>query len=299
MSTCADLVSATEAHLMAGDRDTMNTLASAISSTSATSITLTYDLNGIQAGAYIAIDLELLYVFDVSDTSKTATVARGWGGSIAATHSSGALVYVNPKVSKFDIFKALNVDLADISPELFQVATFDLTTQSVQRTYTIPTADTGLLDVLEVRYIEPGAQKAWIRIPRSKFQVLREFPTTGDGGFTTGFGLRLDESVYPGRTMRVIVALPFTPLVNLTDDLLTVSGLPVSMQDIPPLGAAARLMGVREAKRAFVESEVDSRRGGEVPPGSASRAAQVLLSLHSARVRSEASALRQQYPSLR
>src|SRR5439155_7776767 len=145
----------------------------------------------------------------------------------------------------------LNVEIRDVSTPpngLWQAKHFTLTTQPVKRTYTIPTLNSDLLDVLEVRYIEPGAEKAWVRMSRWEFSVLRNMPTSGDGSFTTGFGLRFDRGMYPGRTMNVVYAAPFSELATLTDDVVSVTGLPATAVDIPPLGAAARLMGVREAK---------------------------------------------------
>ena len=83
---------------------------------------------------------------------------------------------------------------------------------------------------------------------------------------------------------------------TLTDDAAATTGLLTNQLDIPALGAAARLMGVREAKRTFIERSVDSRRAAEVPAGSSARAAAVLMQLLNGRIKSEADRLRQLFP---
>lgn len=298
MTTTAQLISDTERLLLTGDRDELNQLASSVSDT-VTSFTFTYDNQGIQQGSYISIDLEVCYVWAVNTSAKTATVQRAMLSTTAAAHDASSIVYVNPKFTKWDIFNALNVELADLAPELFQVKSFDLTTQPVQKTYTVPAINTDLLEILEIRYQPPGAELQWARITRWTQSVLRDMPTTGDGGFSSGMGIRIDDALYPGRVMTVRYAAPFTALTSLTNNVESVTGLPASAIDIPPMGAAARLMGVREAKRAFAESEVDTRRASEVPVGASARAAQVILTLLESRVRSEVMALRQQWPMTR
>lgn len=67
----------------------IGTLGAAISSTTATSVTMTAG-HGLQAGDLIVVDSEQIYVSAVS--TNTLTVERGANGSTAATHSNGATV---------------------------------------------------------------------------------------------------------------------------------------------------------------------------------------------------------------
>jgi hypothetical protein len=294
--TTADLVSDCERFLLAGDRDELNALGAAVSDTTGTTFTFKNDLLGITQGAYIALDLEICYVWSTSESAKQATVQRGMLNTTPATHANGSLVYVNPKFSKYDMLKAINVELGDLAPELFQVKSFTLTSQPVQWTYTVPVGNTDILDILEIRYQPPDPTFSWPKVRRRDFQLLRNMPTTGDGGFSSGMGIRIESPLYPGRPMTVRYGAPFTPLVDLTDDAAATTGMPVGSLDIPPLGAAARLMGVREAKRTFLESTMDTRRASEVPVGAAGRAAALLISLVEARIRSEVETLRQAWP---
>jgi hypothetical protein len=298
MTTFATLVSDTERHLLSGDREELNKLGASMLAAD-TTLTYTYDATQIAQGSYLAVDLEVLYVWTVDESRRVALVERGMVGSTAADHVDTSLVQVNPKFSKFDIANAINQEIRSLSAPpsgLFQVKDFTVTTQPVQRTYAVPVLNTDVLSILEIRYDAPGAEMEWPRVTRDEFSVLREMPTNG---FPSGMAVRLDVPVYPGRDMRIVYAAPFTELATLTDDVTVVSGLPATAVDIPPLGAAARLMGVREAKRSFVENEMDPRRAGEVPPGSSSRAAQVLLSLMNTRINTEYLRLIQQYPDRR
>lgn len=297
----SDLISATESHLMSGDRDELNALANTIANTD-TSITITYEMNGVQPGSYLCIDLEILYVWSTDETNKTALVQRGMVGSVPDAHTAGSVIYVNPKVSKFDIFNALNAQINDMSIPpggLFQAKQFQLVTQPVQETYTIPALNADLIDILEIRYQPPGPSLEWPRIRRNDFQILRNMPLTGDGGFTTGLGLRIDPQLYPGRPMNVTYMAGFSPITHLDDDVAAVTGIPVSALDIPPLGAAYRLITVREAKRSFAEAAVDSRRANEVPSGSAARAGGAIYNLLKQRMKSEYLTLVAVYPETR
>lgn len=298
MTLASDLISDTERHLMSGDRDEINALAATIANTDQT-ITVTYELGGIAQGAYLGLDLEVLYVWAVDENTKTVTVQRGMVGSVPATHSANAIVYVNPKVSKWDMFNALNAQINDMSTPpggLFQVKEFTLTSEAVRESYPIPA---GVIDILEIRYQPPGPAMRWNRIGRHDYQVMRNMPTTGDGGFGTGTGLRIEPRLYPGRVITVRYAAVFDTLTTLDDDVTAVSGIPQSAVDIPSLGAAYRLITVKEAKRSFMESQGDSRRAGEVPPGSAARAGAAILNLLNDRMKSEYMQLVTQYPETR
>lgn len=288
-------LSEVEMNLLSGDKDERNLLANSVDSTE-TTFTFSGPLEGIQAGAYLGIDLEQLYVVDAGSSSTTATVIRGQLGSIPTAHAAGAVVYVNPRFSRWQMLRALNAELRDMSAPpnmIFQVKDFQLTTQPVAMTYAVPAENTDIISLLELRYSYPDAYKAWPRVTRNTYSILRNMPTSD---FASGMAIRLDENVYPGRTLQVRYAAPFTELDGLVTDVVAATGIPVTAVDIPPLGAAARLMGVREAKRSFTESEGDSRRSQEVPSGSAARAAGAILAVLNQRIRSEASRLKTQFP---
>ena len=298
MTTTTDtLITETENHLLGGERDEQNRLTGDIG-TGDTSLTFDFALGGILQGAYVCIDLEVMYVWSVNSASNSATVQRGQLGSAPAAHTAGTIVYVNPLFSKWSIFKALNVEITDLSSAdngLYRERSFELTTQPVNKNYTVPADNADLIDVLEVRWREVGPENLWPRVPYRSFQVIRDLDNRVAGN--SGISLRMEYSFTPGRPLVVRYAANFSQLASMTDDAAAVTGLSSTMLDIPPLGAAARLMGVREAKRAFVERAVNSRRASEVPGGEAARAAGVLLQLLNERVKAEAARLRRLWPA--
>jgi hypothetical protein len=301
--TTADLISEVEEHLMGGDRDELNFLGADIADTD-TTLTVEMPLSGIAEGSYLSIDLEVLYVKSVDETSQVATVRRGMLGSEPASHSSDIEVYVNPIFTHWSIWRALNVEISSLSAAdngLFAVSAFELTTLPVQVTYDVPAVNLDLRSLLEIRWDDVGAQRAWPRIPLRNVQMIRNLTT--DTG-TSGLSFRIDYNTstgganwVPGRRMVIRYAGDFTPLaLDLADDAAATTGLGQEMIDIPALGAAARLMGVREAKRTFVERSVDTRRAAEVPAGSSARAYSVLMQIVDRRIKSEADRLRQLWP---
>lgn len=292
VSTTADLVSECERYLYAGTREQHNRLEGAHDA-STTTFTFEFDVT-FSAGVTLAVDLEVVYVWSV--TSTTAVVERGWAGSTAAAHADAAIVTVNPKFSKFSILEAINSDLADLSSPvngLFQMKTVELTYNSAIRGYNL-TSVTDLLDVYEVRYDETGPSKTW---PRVKSWTLKRLSETDD--FASGNALVLHEPGQSGQQLRVLYKAPFASLTALADNVQTVAGLSTYADDIPSLGAAFRLLSVREGARNFFEVQGETRRAEEVPPGAQLRGASGLVGLRQDRVVKEAARLSQQFPEIR
>lgn len=300
--TTDDMISQVEEHLLGGDRDNLNFLTTGIAATD-TTLNLSDALSGVTTGSYLGVDIEVMYVRNIDPTSNQLTVMRGMLGSQAVSHDTGRLVYIDPLFTRWSIFRALNSEISQLSGAdngLFAIKEFTLTTQSVQKTYDVPLANTDLLGVLEIRWDSYGPERYWARVNRRQWQVIRDLQT--DTG-TSGMSIRIEDSVIypgsftPGRRMVVRYYSGFSPLSRtLTDDVTLATGISGDMLDIPALGAAARLMGVRSAKRTFIERAIGSRRPSEVPAGASVQSAQILMKLHDDRVQSEADRLRQLYP---
>ena len=76
----------------------------------------------------------------------------------------------------------------------------------------------------------------------------------------------------------------------------SIAGFPESAEDILIIGAEIRLIAPREVKRNFTESQGDTRRSDEVPPGSVGNSITNLLRLRRDRITAEAAKLNRQYP---
>lgn len=288
-----DMVQETKRHLYSGARDPdINKLSGAILA-NATSITLTYELRSLVAGSYIAIDLEMFYVWETNPQNKTATVSGAQLGSAAVNHDSGSIVYVNPRFSDFDILQALNADIADLSSPLnglYQV-------KAVERTWLSSTlgydyAADAIGDPIEIRYKTGNADKFQPLI--RSFDISRGLAT---GDFASGAGIFFYEGGVDGQVIRIRYPAAFGTLTALTDDVQTVTGLPASANDIPPLGAAATLAGRREVRRNLTEAQGNSRRSQEVPPGAVAASPQGLLVRRRQRIVHEAARLAAQHPT--
>lgn len=293
MATASDLLAATERHLLGGTREQRNKL-SASALVGDTTLSFTYDLAGIKAGSRLSIGTETVYVWDVSDSAKTATVERGWEGSTATAHSSGAVVTVNPRFTRAEIFQAINDDLADLSSPvngLFRVRTVDITYNSSKAGYDF--SNTGLIDVIEIRWKQSGSSAYWPTIRRGDYQISRNMATTE---FASGTALFITDQAQNGLPLRVRYKATFSSLAALTDDVEAVTGLHAAAHDLPPIGAALRLMAGREVKRNFTEAQGDTRRAEEVPPGAVEASWRGLARLRQSRIADEAARLAAMYP---
>lgn len=292
MTTLRDLVVDTKRHLLGGDRPAMNKLTVALTATD-TTISLKYDAGQVKAGTYLEVDLELLYVWSVNASAKTVEVERAQMGSVAAVHAVNAVVTLNPRFPDFTIARAINDDLLDLSAPsngLFAVRVLELSGTSMSNGYDLAGAS-NLLDILAVSTSAPGSLRSWS--PVTNFDLDHDAETDD---FTSGYALRLHEGVHAGRQLRVLYKASFAPLANLTDDVELVSGLPASMHDIPPMGAAVRLVAPREIARNDTTSQGDSRRAQEVPPGAVASSMRTVAALRSQRIAAESGRLAQKYP---
>jgi hypothetical protein len=251
-------------------------------------------LPSLRPETVVAMDLELFYVQAVSGT--TVTVVPGYLGSTTANHSSGAMVYLNPRFSQFDIMQAINDDLNDLCSadnDLFQVSSTEITYNPATMGYDL-VGVTGLIDILSIQQKQPYPIGYWVPIPRKKWTL-----TAGANGtdFPSGYALRLNTGGYPGMPFHITYKKAFAPFTSLTDDATTIAGLSSTMYDLPPLGAMVALVAPREVKRNQIDSAPDSRRATEVPPGAVMNSIAQVLALRQRRINAEASRLHQLFGS--
>jgi hypothetical protein len=292
MATADALIDATLDWLLGGQDENVNVLTSSIVAGD-TTLTFTYDLDGIVAGALIGIDLEMMRVVSTNSTAGTATVLRGQRGSTAASHSAGALIQVSPRFSRWSVFRAINDDIDDLSGiGLYQMKTVDLTYNPSVAGYDL-TSVTSIENVYSVRYEVPGPSKEWPLMRPSEYRFDRNASTSD---FASGFSLVLYQAGYSGRTIRVAYKAPFVRMTASTDDVQTAAGLPATANDLPPLGAAIKLMAGHESGRVAYESQPDTRRPDEIPVGASIQAASGWRRLRQDRIDSELRRLSRRYP---
>jgi hypothetical protein len=289
MSTASALLDRVNRQLLSGTIEERNKLATTVSSSDA-SFVMTYDLGGLRAGTVFEIDSELVYVWEATSGSKSVTVERGYMGTTAAAHTAGAIVTLNPRFPKAQMLEALNQDIDDMSSPLnglFRVVSTDVDYNGADRQINL-TGATSIIDLLDVRLRYLATDYPVIR----KVRLQRDLPTSD---FASGFALVFDESVMAG-TLRVRYKAPFVRVSTISDSLQSVANIPVTMEDILEMGVMSRMLSMREVKRNFIESQGDTRRSDEVPPGAMRDSFSNILRLRRDRIIAEAAKLARQYP---
>jgi hypothetical protein len=298
--TLSDLVEETKRHLFSMERVELNRLTSTINS-SVTALACDFNLNSISRGSYIEVDDELLYVWTVSLPTSVTVMQRAMLGTTAASHTSGALITVNPKFPQFAIKKALQEEIRSWGPDLYQLVSATIPMSASRRGYELTDAAFGnFYQVVEVRrsnvtVAHETDPKSWPRI--NNYRLLRNAPTSD---FPSGNAIILpDEYNTPLPSLHVTVSAPFdvnTSFTNTTDMLDSV-GLAESMVDVAPLGAAWRLMMTREVRRTELDVGTDPASAKDIPAGYLSQTAGRLKALRDDRISSEAKKLQARLPS--
>jgi hypothetical protein len=252
---------------------------------------VTYSLEGLRSGQVIEIGAELMYVWSVDSGTKSAVVERGFNGSTAAAHNSGDIVIVNPRFPRSQMLEAVNDELSDLSSPLnglFQIKTLDIDYNGSDVMIDLDGV-ASIIDLLtvSVRYMTDDYPVA------RKVRLIRDVPTDD---FPSGYALRFDQGVFPGR-LRIVYKAAYVPVTAETTDLGTTCGVQDSVLDIVTLGTQIRLMAPREIKRNFTESQGDTRRGEEVTSGAIGNSIQNLQRLRRDRIQAEAARLIRGYPT--
>lgn len=290
MTTAATVIDRTLRQLLSGTVEARNKLASTIDS-SATSVTMTYSLEALRAGQVFEIDSEMFYIWEADVSTKTLTVQRGYNATTAAAHTAGAMVTISPRFPRSQVLESINDEIADLSSPmhgLFQVKTLNITYNGNDRMVNLVGA-TNVIDLLNVsvRYLTDDYPLA------RKVKIVRDMPTDD---FASGFALKFDQNVYPGR-LRVVYKSAYGGVTDESTSLTTTCGIQDSVIDIVNIGTQLRLMAPREIKRNFTESQGDTRRAEEVGPGAITASVSNLRQLRRDRITAEAARLARAYPT--
>lgn len=290
MTTAATVIDKTLRQLLSGTVEARNRLTSTLDS-SATSVVVDYSVEGLRAGQVCEIDSELMYIWVSDSATRTLTVQRGFNGTTAAAHTSGAIVTINPRFPRAQVLEEINNEMTDLSSPsngLFKIETLNITYNGSDKMVNL-TGATSVIDILNVsvRYLTDDYPIA------RKVKIVRDLPTDD---FASGFALRFDQAVMPGR-LRVVYKAPYTTAATEATDINTTCGIQDSITDIVTIGAQIRLMAPREIKRNFVESQGDTRRAEEVVSGAITNSVSNLKALRKDRIIAEAARLARAYPT--
>lgn len=237
----------------------------------------------------IEIDDELMWVQSEADGAlQVPSFGRGFRGTTAATHSSGAMVTIDPLFPRKNVRQALITAAAAVYPDVYAIKKTTFTFTPVQSTYELPAA---CERVLGVSWDAIGPTQEWPSLRRWDF-----VPDANTTGFSTGKAITLREPVEPGRTVQVVYAAPFTALAADSDSL-TDAGFTESQYDVLVLGACWRLLQFLEPSRLSLTSAEAQSRGQFSPAGAATNAARQVYALYQQRLAEEKARLTRLHPA--
>lgn len=296
MTTARTLVATAQRRLLGGKRERRTTLASGVLAGD-TSLTIATSELRVQAGDMLAVDLELIQTNEPNGATMGGLV-RGDLGSTAAAHLSGASVALNPRWPTFDLFEALNDELRDLSTPgngLYRELTVELNYDADRLGYNL-TGVTTLDDVLDVEARQyDNSLVQWFPLSEHHWRLQRQ---AKPGEFASGLALYLhtDAAVVDGQPIRVTYKAPFGLVASLDDNVETTTGVWTEAVDLLWMGAALIVGGVKEIRRNDTESQGDTRRPDEVPPGAVLNSIRGLAARYARRIEAERTRLHQRRP---
>ena len=290
-ATWADLIDQTRGHLRGLLPTAVNELAASPDG-STTTLTLAVDAaeTGIGAGSVIEVGSELIRVGSASTVTLSSCI-RGWAGSTAAAHTSGDTVISDSSVTVLEIIDALNATMVDMTARgLHLMFTETFTPDGTKTMFEVTTAD---------------AERVWAVQGRNSSETTKPlisprwqaFYNVVSGIASSGIVVQFEKVYATGVNLYAIVGRALPSVGTLTTNPVS-DGLDSQYHDIAALGAAMLILEGEEAARNTAVGLASSRRGGEIPPGSLSSAAEVLRRHYDRRCGREAARLQAKFPPL-
>lgn len=285
MTTFGDLVARVRQQLLgyAKDQSSVSELAAPMSASDTTFTVDPSTVNALSRGL-VEIDDELILVKNFDRTTGLVTVmgstnGRGREGTVAASHSTNALVTASPTFPTARLKATINDQVEQLYPDLVVFGTTEITKLAPVFEYQVPT------DVKDVWYLTGeliGPTRIWQPLMNWRYNPYAD-PTT----FPTGKSIQVMDYVHPGQGIRVVYAKSPNLLVNSTDDFTAVTGYPERVADLIVWGSCAELLPAYEAARLQQRSIEATERSALVPPQSSMRAAAYYMDMYRTRLAEE------------
>jgi hypothetical protein len=301
-SDCLDiayLIERTFDLLLQAAREERNRLTNPLNLTD-TEFAVDFPAGNLQAGTFIAIDNEVMYVWATTTAGNGATVqvVRGDKGSSPATHDAQSIVAVNPFFTQFSVRKTLQDEIRSWGPQVFQVKETDIALADFIRGYDLGILGPFfyLLNVMESPDQMTGliSDNLWRRIDYSvdRSADVNTFPSGAAIYITDPLGV-FDTP----RSLHITYAAPIDVDTAFSDSTcITATGMDYSDIDIAPYGAAWRLASGREVRRMLVEGQGQNSDLSNFPPGYMIKAGADFKEFRDARLKDAVERLRSQYP---
>lgn len=293
MATCAQMIAETQGLLQSWvlDESQSTTLSSGITANALTFVVT--QPRGIATGVspgIVEIDQELIYC-DSVDNSGNATVpawGRGYLGTSAAVHATGARVISQPTFPRYWTLQALNETMERMFPSVYATGQVELTTTVPQITYGLPATAQW---VLGARWLEPGGMQYWRAVKR-----WRMSPGGGTHFGDQGITVDVADTMMPGRPIQFLYAAKANAFVNETDDFVAATGFNIGLRDVVCLGAASQMTTALELSRLQISSVEQQNRAQLVAPSAALTSSNFLDKRFQERLMEERKALQRLYP---
>ena len=270
------------------DLSAFSRLDGAVSDTTGTSITYESGLfsseeeNLLGNGALVEVDQEIMLVTAANTSTRTLTVARGYAGTTAATHSDKANIFINPTFPRKSVFDAVFDNIVRLYPSLYNVTTTNVT-----------------------------ANTTYQEVPASTVEVLTSYVQNSDGDKYTSAGIELLKDFPPsstntavqfynttnGRTVHLVIKRKFVGPSAETDDLATTCLLEDEYHQIVMVGAVADIVGATDIDATTQEFITEKLAAENYPVGSGERLRNALLRLRSLLIDEARGNLRSLYPA--
>lgn len=270
--TTSDLVRAVRSHAQGGARHGVNALENPFDNDTP-ELVVQFPISGLQPGMNLEIDWVEYSLLDASPSTKTLTVMPMDDDAPHVVHAAGARITLKPRYTTRRIIEELNNELDQMSGEgLYRVVSVAANSDG---SLTLPD---GALVVLD----------AW-----SNEEFQRQLPS---GFYEITESATGPQLLGPNTLSRATIGCTFNYLppwenVPVAD---TTGMVPTSL-DIPPLGAAIRLLMGTESQRNIIDHQGETRRAGEVPTGGPTQSLQNLAAMRQTRLVSEMARLAQRY----
>ena len=258
-TTFGDLIEKVYRRVMGGirERTVLINQTGGIGSTDTTVVFSGSQTAGMAPGVILGIELEVVYVTAWNSSTNTATIVRGYYGSVATNHLNGIICYINPRYSRYDIGVAINDDLRSLSSPtngLFRVGVAQITYNPVFQGYDLGMLPDNFIDILEIRYRIAPPFRTFPAIKRWK--VLRWQQNSTDPVFPSGKGLVIYEPGWPGLPLYVTYSAPFVKMVASSDSILNTPG---TNDEAPPFnGYSAQVVATLTGTTSNGSSTVTS-----------------------------------------
>ena len=289
--TLGQLTDETFRKLRGTTRDTVNTLSGSIDAPAALTqeiITFTANMGGITQGSLLVVGTETMYVMSVNDASYQATVLRGYDDTTPATAVSGAIALVDPAWTRSVVQGFLREELRSWAPQIFTTSYVDIPLVAFQRGYDLGNSVGTIIQILKANVPQPpyaGTSGDIYYTPggAGPQNSTTDYSFSYDANanialYPSGKSLTLNNPALPdvNGNLHVVYATPFNVDSSWTEttDMIANVGMDERDLDIPPIGAAARLLRWVSVRRAMLNVAGTSRNDQDVTMPAILQAAQ-------------------------